>query len=60
MEIYDYLDANDIPYERHDHPPVFTCEDVDRLVPALPGQKTKEPVPLRQQGQTALSRHPAR
>lgn len=41
MGIYDYLDTNDIPYERHDHPPVFTCEDVDRLVPALPGQKTK-------------------
>lgn len=41
MEIYDYLDAHAIPYERHDHPPVFTCEDVDRLVPVLPGLKTK-------------------
>lgn len=41
MEIYDYLDTHGIEYERHDHPPVFTCEDVNRLVPALPGQKTK-------------------
>ncbi len=41
MEIYDYLDAHAISYERHDHPPVFTCEDVDRLVPELPGLKTK-------------------
>ena len=41
MKIYDYLDAHAISYERHDHPPVFTCEDVDRLVPELPGRKTK-------------------
>ena len=41
MEIYDYLDTHGIDYERHDHPPVFTCDDVNRLVPALPGQKTK-------------------
>lgn len=41
MEIYDYLDAHAISYERHDHPPVFTCQDVDRLVPVLPGLKTK-------------------
>ena len=41
MEIYDYLDTHGIEYERHDHPPVFTCEDVNRLVPALPGRKTK-------------------
>jgi Ala-tRNA(Pro) deacylase len=41
MEIYDYLDTHGIAYERHDHPPVFTCEDVNRLVPALPGCKTK-------------------
>ena len=41
MQIYDFLDSHDISYERHDHPPVFTCEDVNRLVPALPGRKTK-------------------
>jgi Ala-tRNA(Pro) deacylase len=41
MEIYEFLETHDIQYERHDHPPVFTCDDVDRLVPPLPGQKTK-------------------
>lgn len=41
MEIYDYLCTHDIQYERHDHPPVFTCEDVNRLIPDLPGSKTK-------------------
>ncbi|HSO20308.1 MAG TPA: prolyl-tRNA synthetase associated domain-containing protein [Desulfosarcina sp.] len=41
MEIYSFLDKHQIAYERHDHPPVFTCEDVNRLVPELPGCKTK-------------------
>jgi len=41
MAIYEFLESNDIAYERHDHPPVFTCEDVNRLVPDLPGCKTK-------------------
>ena len=41
MEIYTFLDTHGIDYERHDHPPVFTCNDVNRLVPALPGRKTK-------------------
>lgn len=41
MDIYQFLEKNGIQYERHDHPPVFTCEDVNRLVPDLPGQKTK-------------------
>ena len=41
MEIYQFLDTHGIGYEKHDHPPVFTCEDVNRLVPDLPGQKTK-------------------
>ncbi|MFO7716525.1 prolyl-tRNA synthetase associated domain-containing protein [Desulfosarcina sp.] len=41
MQIYDYLETHGIPYERHDHPPVFTCEDVNRLVPTLRGRKTK-------------------
>ncbi|MGA6924518.1 MAG: prolyl-tRNA synthetase associated domain-containing protein [Desulfosarcina sp.] len=41
MQIYDYLDTHGIAYERHDHPPVYTCEDVNRLVPPLPGRKTK-------------------
>ena len=29
-----YLVAHDIPFERFDHPPVYTCEEADRLVPA--------------------------
>lgn len=41
MDIYPFLDTHGICYQRYDHPPVFTCEDVDRLVPALPGRKTK-------------------
>lgn len=41
MEIYQFLETNAIEYERHDHPPVFTCDDVNRLIPDLPGQKTK-------------------
>ena len=40
-DIYQYLDDHDIRYERHDHPPVFTVEDVNRLVPPLPAAKTK-------------------
>ncbi len=41
MDIYHFLDQHEIQYERHDHPAVFTCEDVNRLVPDLPGRKTK-------------------
>lgn len=39
--IFDFLDSHGIAYTRVDHPPVFTCEEADRLVPALPGAKTK-------------------
>ena len=41
MAIYRFLNTHGIEYERYDHPPVFTCEDVNRLVPDLPGRKTK-------------------
>lgn len=41
MDIYDYLKENGISYRRHDHPPVYTVADVDRLIPDLPGRKTK-------------------
>jgi len=40
-DIYDFLADHQIEYERHDHPPVFTVEDVNRLVPPLPAAKTK-------------------
>jgi Ala-tRNA(Pro) deacylase len=41
MNIYELLGKHQIEYERHDHPPVFTVEDVKRLIPDLPGAKTK-------------------
>jgi Ala-tRNA(Pro) deacylase len=40
-ELYGFLKENDIEYERHDHPPVYTVEDVERLVPVLPAARTK-------------------
>jgi Ala-tRNA(Pro) deacylase len=40
-DIYKFLDDHHIEYERHDHPPVYTVEDVDRLVPPLDAAKTK-------------------
>ncbi len=41
MDICQFLDTHGIEFERHDHPPVFTCEEADRLVPELPAAKTK-------------------
>ena len=40
-EIYKFLEDHQVTYERHDHPPVYTVEDVNRLVPPLPAAKTK-------------------
>lgn len=40
-EFFEFLDANHINYVKHDHPAVFTVEESDRLVPKLPGAKTK-------------------
>ncbi len=41
MDIYQFFADHSIEYTRHDHPPVFTCEEADRLVPHLPAAKTK-------------------
>lgn len=41
VDFYKYLADHEIGYERYDHPPVFTVEDVNRLVPPLPAAKTK-------------------
>ena len=41
MAIYSLLDQLAIPYQRFDHPPVFTCEEASRLLPELPAAKTK-------------------
>lgn len=40
-ELYQFLADNQIEYERHDHPPVYTVADVEQLVPDLPAVKTK-------------------
>ncbi len=41
VDFYQYLDEHQIEYERYDHPPVYTVDDVKRLVPPLPAAKTK-------------------
>ncbi len=41
MDIYQFFAEHGIEYERHDHPPVYTCEESNQLVPELPGAKTK-------------------
>ena len=40
-KFYQFLADNHIEYERHDHPPVYTVEEAERLVPPLPGAKSK-------------------
>jgi Ala-tRNA(Pro) deacylase len=40
-DLYRFLDEHHIQYQRHDHPPVFTVEDVHRLVPPLDAAKVK-------------------
>jgi Ala-tRNA(Pro) deacylase len=41
MDIFRFLEENGIVYERSNHPAVFTCEEAQRLVPPMPGAKTK-------------------
>ena len=41
MDIYFFLADHNISFERYDHPPVFTCEEANRLVPSLPAAKAK-------------------
>ena len=38
---YQFLADYKIEYERHDHPAVYTVEEAERLVPPLPGAKSK-------------------
>lgn len=40
-DLYSFLELNKIPYERYDHPPVYTCEEARRLVPAMDAAETK-------------------
>ncbi|HWZ70774.1 MAG TPA: prolyl-tRNA synthetase associated domain-containing protein [Casimicrobiaceae bacterium] len=41
MDIFEFLETQGIAFERHCHPPVMTVEESLRLVPKLPGLKTK-------------------
>jgi len=41
VDIYEFLSTHRIEFQKFDHPPVYTCEEVNRLVPDLPGAKTK-------------------
>lgn len=41
MDIYQFLTEHSIEYERVDHPPVFTCEQAEQLVPPITGAHTK-------------------
>ena len=39
--LLEFLDAQHIPYQRVEHPPVYTCEEAERLRPRLPAVSTK-------------------
>jgi len=41
MQLGDFLARHRIHADRHDHPAVMTVEESERLVPPLPGAKTK-------------------
>jgi Ala-tRNA(Pro) deacylase len=41
MDIFAFLAAHDIEYVRHDHPPVFTCEEEREHVPESGAIRTK-------------------
>jgi Ala-tRNA(Pro) deacylase len=40
-DILHFLDGNAIAYQRLEHPPVYTCEDADRVRPVLDGEHIK-------------------
>ncbi|MFH1481582.1 MAG: prolyl-tRNA synthetase associated domain-containing protein [Pseudomonadota bacterium] len=41
MDIYQFLQQNRVAFEKIDHPPVYTCEQAQRLVPISSGKETK-------------------
>jgi len=41
INIYTFLDTNNIAYERFDHPAAFTCEQADAVCPQMPGASIK-------------------
>ncbi|MBI9043412.1 MAG: prolyl-tRNA synthetase associated domain-containing protein [Anaerolineaceae bacterium] len=40
-ELYQFLDENQISYEKHEHPPVYTVEQADHHLMGTPGARTK-------------------
>jgi Ala-tRNA(Pro) deacylase len=40
-QFLEFLNAQQIPYQRVEHPPVYTCEEAERLRPKLPAVSTK-------------------
>jgi Ala-tRNA(Pro) deacylase len=40
-QFLEFLDAQQIPYQRVEHPPVYTCEEAERLRPKMPAVSTK-------------------
>jgi Ala-tRNA(Pro) deacylase len=41
LNIYTFLDTNNIPYKHFDHPAAFTCEQADAVCPIMPGASIK-------------------
>jgi len=41
VDIYSFLSLHSIGYDRHEHPPVFTCEQAEELVPPMAAARTK-------------------
>ena len=41
MDIYAFLEQHNVEFERTDHPPVYTCEQAEKLVPPMRGADTK-------------------
>ena len=40
-DLYKFLADHAIDYEKHEHPPLYTVEDVKKWIPELPGAATK-------------------
>lgn len=41
MNIYKFLEDNNIEYGKFEHPAVFTCEEAEKLCPTMPGESIK-------------------
>jgi len=41
LNIYEFLDNNNITYERFDHEAAFTCEQAEKVCPKMPGVSIK-------------------